>query len=874
MNRRRILSAKARWALLREGGLRPVENDGGLLADDDLALRADSPIESSPDLFEPSVERLDPFERRLVRQDVRDARRPSSAPVDLDDDLPLERQSRRSRRSRVEVPVSAPAPRGASVPVSKEGSSRPSRRAPLPVASSTRRAPAVMASPAGAPPIGLPPETVARMQARAGNHRAAARTRALSSTSGRPVSVEAGVYARLQALVEQQGAASWERDRVFAAARRVMAKARAVGAGDVEIRAVGMQSGRRFLPLLPQQALLVPVGSPNGASGGKLMPIFEPAHNLREISKQFVLLEDHLTHPNKRCPDCIRKHLLTAEALAEEAASLDKTGEFRAITDWLPSRIRGVAQRFLAGADKADLAQDVRKIRKRLSKESFGAVMLDETVRFDDGEPAAVFGADALASGQAVLFSGQDASGNASWSQGVSRGVVVGPGETVAGYEVKSVPMVDDQGTWYAVRDPESGAEGWRTEAFVLPMASDPEGALSELLSGKRVSLYDDAGIARSAFTFTEAHARMADLVQAVFFRELSGRFCVAGSKSQTIRRDEPACLYAIPRKLALAAVLNAIYASRLSPSAVTREQDGSLRVGLFQLRERSGVGKGMSLEARKDPVAEATQIAREALRGLVRPTSDLGALARAEVDGGAQAQLVSTWTLVLARDLLGFGEAGARARAHTASGLDPERVVPVAPSVAKVAQVEDPVPRSSPLQALAPRPAVPEVLGWNELHRVARDPERLRGLLGAWSNTPSVKAAVDTALAAEDSFLSSSNVASLSRASLAWRSVAGQTGEEWPLLRALSVSTQAADQPAVYQLFGTLLQSHPKSPFAALARSTRVEMERLQPRGYLTNDEEGERRMGALVLGGAAVAAAVAAVWTLNVTPDYVRAR
>lgn len=899
MIRRRLLSAKARWALLREGGLSPVPAGDGLLAEDDLVVRAESPVEVSPDPFEEDGDDddLDPFEQDLVRQDVREARLHSSAPVDDgEEELPVWRVRDRSRsaapasdRSSRGAPASAPStPKGPS----SRGISRPARRvipvAPVPVVPAVRRGQKLPAALPGesAMPIGLPPETVAQMQERAGLFDAAARTReAGSSTSS--VSAEAGTYARLQVLAERQKAAPWERDRMFSSARRVMTKARAVGAGDVEVRAVGMQAGRRFLPLLPQHGLLVPVsGSSNTSGGGRLMPIFEPAHNLRELCKQFVLLEDHLVHPPKRCPDCIRKHLLTAEALAEEAATLDKTGEFREITEWLPGRIRGIAQRFLAGADKALLAQDVRKIRKRLSKASFGAVMMDATSRFDDAESVVRLGADVLQAGQSVLFSGQDAGGSASWSLGVSRGVVVGPGETVGGYVVKSVPMVDEQGTWYAVRDPVTGVEGWRTEAYVLPVASDPEGALSEVLAGKKVPLYDETGTARSTFVFTDAHARMADLIQAVFFREMSGRFCVSKSGSNEARRDDPACLYAIPRKLALAAVVNAIYDSRLSSSAVARDLDDTQSVGLFALRDRSGVGKGMSVEARKDPVVSATHVARETLRLVVRPTSDLNALARAEVDGGDQVQFVSTWTMVLARDVLGVAsESAARARAHTASrlGLDPARAAvqaaqveassEVSPPALAPVRVETPASPVSPLQALAPRPVAVGVLGWEELHRVARDPDRLRKLQGAWLGTPSVRSSVDTALAAEDSFLASNDVAWLSRAALAWRSVAGQTGEEWPLLRAISVSILAGDRPLVYQFFGGLLQNHPRSPFAELARRTRAELERSQPRGYLTHDERGERRVGVMVLGGAAVAAALAAAWTLGVGPTPARA-
>ena len=50
----------------------------------------------------------------------------------------------------------------------------------------------------------------------------------------------------------------------------------------------------------------------------KMLSLTDPIFNLREITKQMLLLEDHLFHANKECSDCITKHLLTIEALADE----------------------------------------------------------------------------------------------------------------------------------------------------------------------------------------------------------------------------------------------------------------------------------------------------------------------------------------------------------------------------------------------------------------------------------------------------------------------------------------------------------------------------------------------------------------------------
>jgi hypothetical protein len=57
--------------------------------------------------------------------------------------------------------------------------------------------------------------------------------------------------------------------------------------------------------------------------------ICDPRHNLCEIAQQMILLEDHLKHPAKRCPDCVSKHLLAIMAFANEAISLDKQAKYR-----------------------------------------------------------------------------------------------------------------------------------------------------------------------------------------------------------------------------------------------------------------------------------------------------------------------------------------------------------------------------------------------------------------------------------------------------------------------------------------------------------------------------------------------------------------
>lgn len=100
----------------------------------------------------------------------------------------------------------------------------------------------------------------------------------------------------------------------------------------------------------------------------KLLDIFNPIFNVKEVCKEFVLLEDHLSAPGKHCPDCIRKHLLRAEAFAEEAIALDKEGKWKDMLAPLPQQIRDIGDAYSqSDCDKHMLGQSVRKIRKSLS---------------------------------------------------------------------------------------------------------------------------------------------------------------------------------------------------------------------------------------------------------------------------------------------------------------------------------------------------------------------------------------------------------------------------------------------------------------------------------------------------------------------------
>ena len=94
--------------------------------------------------------------------------------------------------------------------------------------------------------------------------------------------------------------------------------------------------------------------------------VHDPAFNVREIVKQMILLEDHLIHKNKICSDCIRKHLMTIEALAEEATCLDTGRIFGKSLDAIAAQARSWMVGFLDGSDCVTMSQEIRSLRKSI----------------------------------------------------------------------------------------------------------------------------------------------------------------------------------------------------------------------------------------------------------------------------------------------------------------------------------------------------------------------------------------------------------------------------------------------------------------------------------------------------------------------------
>ena len=98
------------------------------------------------------------------------------------------------------------------------------------------------------------------------------------------------------------------------------------------------------------------------------LSLTDPLFNIREILKQCVLLEDHLLHPYKLCPDCIHKHLLTIEALGDEGVTLDTPdGKYTKTLEGVSEFARGTMENFHDGEPPAAIAQQVRQLRKMLA---------------------------------------------------------------------------------------------------------------------------------------------------------------------------------------------------------------------------------------------------------------------------------------------------------------------------------------------------------------------------------------------------------------------------------------------------------------------------------------------------------------------------
>ena len=131
------------------------------------------------------------------------------------------------------------------------------------------------------------------------------------------------------------------------------------------------------------------------------LSISDPRYNVREIVKQMILLEQHLLEDGKYCPDCISKHVLTIEALAEEGQNLDKRQEWARTFTPLVGKARIWAAAFTAGVPVKKIGQDVRQVRKKLAPNLLAPVTRAELHALSDerGDIGALLGFGAFGGG-------------------------------------------------------------------------------------------------------------------------------------------------------------------------------------------------------------------------------------------------------------------------------------------------------------------------------------------------------------------------------------------------------------------------------------------------------------------------------------------
>jgi len=100
--------------------------------------------------------------------------------------------------------------------------------------------------------------------------------------------------------------------------------------------------------------------------GDEVLPVNFTLFNLREASKQIILLEDHLLHKERRCTDCIEKHFLAIEAFLEEGGSLQGSRVHKELCARSNSLVRAISASWLNKEDPILLAGKLRELRKTL----------------------------------------------------------------------------------------------------------------------------------------------------------------------------------------------------------------------------------------------------------------------------------------------------------------------------------------------------------------------------------------------------------------------------------------------------------------------------------------------------------------------------
>jgi hypothetical protein len=93
-------------------------------------------------------------------------------------------------------------------------------------------------------------------------------------------------------------------------------------------------------------------------------PYNSAIYNVREITKHMLLLEERL--PGGKCNDCIRKHFLIMEALAEEAVINDDVSQYARLANEMARLTRRWQIAFADGISPQLIAFKIREKRKEL----------------------------------------------------------------------------------------------------------------------------------------------------------------------------------------------------------------------------------------------------------------------------------------------------------------------------------------------------------------------------------------------------------------------------------------------------------------------------------------------------------------------------
>ena len=73
-------------------------------------------------------------------------------------------------------------------------------------------------------------------------------------------------------------------------------------------------------------------------SCGAIDDVNNPAYNMKEVIKNTLLIEDHLSNKNKYCKQCLVKHFLLSQSYLSEAVwmAADKTKQYPLLEETVP----------------------------------------------------------------------------------------------------------------------------------------------------------------------------------------------------------------------------------------------------------------------------------------------------------------------------------------------------------------------------------------------------------------------------------------------------------------------------------------------------------------------------------------------------------